>query len=245
MELDGRTVAGAVGRGGLLLAAVLAALSVGVAGGFGIVSRDLRSFEAAPAGGVTAVEGYVAEARAREIEPVIVYIPDREAESYEQGRLLRDHFKDCHFIVAENALIGKPDRHVQQSDHYKSLMAHDLNLYMPLLDLEQQLGAGPDDLERRRPDEEQVRAGVHSPQRPVEGDAVERAARCRVDRQAERLAAREHHLDRLAGGDGVLGHPDGVDVLVATEARLPGAAELASRRRCSSRRKIAGPFAVS
>jgi hypothetical protein len=78
--------------------------------------------------------GYAAEAHAREIEPVIVYIPDREAESYEQGRLLRDHFRDCHFIVAENALIGKPDRQVQQSDHYKSLMAHDLNLYMPLLD---------------------------------------------------------------------------------------------------------------
>jgi hypothetical protein len=78
--------------------------------------------------------GYVAEARARDIEPVIVYIPDREAESYEQGRLLRDHFRDCHFIVAENALIGKPDKHVQQSDHYRALMAHDLNLYMPVLD---------------------------------------------------------------------------------------------------------------
>lgn len=78
--------------------------------------------------------GYVAEARAREIEPVIVYICDREVESYEQGRLLRDHFRDCHFIVVENALLGKPDRQVQQSDHYRSLMAHDLNLYMPLLD---------------------------------------------------------------------------------------------------------------
>jgi Glycosyl transferase family 2 len=32
--------------------------SVGVAGGFGIVSGDLRTFEAAPAGDVTAVEGY-------------------------------------------------------------------------------------------------------------------------------------------------------------------------------------------
>ena len=31
---------------------------VGVAGGFGIVSSDLRTFEAAPAGDVTAVEGY-------------------------------------------------------------------------------------------------------------------------------------------------------------------------------------------
>ena len=78
--------------------------------------------------------GYVAEARAREIEPVIVYIPDRELESYEQGRLLREHFRDCHFVVVENALLGKPDRQVRQSEHYKALTAHDLNLYMPLLD---------------------------------------------------------------------------------------------------------------
>ena len=33
--------------------------SVGVAGGFGIVSKDLRRFEAAPDGPVTAIEGYV------------------------------------------------------------------------------------------------------------------------------------------------------------------------------------------
>ncbi|HLL28811.1 MAG TPA: hypothetical protein VKT73_14320 [Xanthobacteraceae bacterium] len=78
--------------------------------------------------------GYVEEAHRHEIEPVIVYIPDREAASYEQGRLLRDHFKQCHFIVVENALLGKPDKHVQQSEHYKALMAHELNLYMPLLD---------------------------------------------------------------------------------------------------------------
>jgi hypothetical protein len=78
--------------------------------------------------------GYVAEARAREIEPVIVYIPDREAGSYKEGRLLREHFRDCHFIVVENALIGKPDKHVQQSEHYKALTANDLSLYMPTLD---------------------------------------------------------------------------------------------------------------
>ena len=78
--------------------------------------------------------GYAAEARARGIEPVIVYIVDREAESYEQGRILRDHFKDCHFIVVENALIGKPDKQTQQNDHYRALAAHDLNLYMPILD---------------------------------------------------------------------------------------------------------------
>jgi hypothetical protein len=40
------------------LVGALADPAVGVAGGFGIVSRDLRSFEAAPSGDVTAVEGY-------------------------------------------------------------------------------------------------------------------------------------------------------------------------------------------
>jgi hypothetical protein len=40
------------------LVAALDGPTVGVAGGYGIVSRDLRKFEDAPAGDVTAVEGY-------------------------------------------------------------------------------------------------------------------------------------------------------------------------------------------
>ena len=87
------------------------------------------------------------------------------------------------------------------------------------LDLEEQLGRCADDLERGRPDEEQVRARVDPAQRAVEADA-RRAVGRPGRRQLERLAPREHDLDRLAGGDRVLGDLDGPDVLVAAEARL-------------------------
>ena len=87
------------------------------------------------------------------------------------------------------------------------------------LDLEEQLGARPDDLERGRPDEEQVRARVHPSKRAVQADAVDRPA-VGPDRQLERLAPGEHDLDRLAGGDRVLGDLDRPDVGVAAEARL-------------------------
>ena len=46
-------------------------------------------------------------------------------------------------------------------------------------DLEQELGAGADDLVRRHPDEEQVRAGIDASEGPVQPDAVEGAARHR------------------------------------------------------------------
>ena len=102
------------------------------------------------------------------------------------------------------------------------------------LGLEQQLRRGADDLELRRPDEEQVRARVDAPERAVQADAVERRAGRRVGRQVERLAAREHDLDRLAGRDRVLGDLDRVDVLVAPEARLD------RRRRAAGRAVGAG-----
>ena len=76
------------------------------------------------------------------------------------------------------------------------------------LDLEEELGAGPDDLERRRAHEEEVRARVHLPQRAVEADAVERPAVGALG-QGDRLAAGEDDLDRLAGGDRVLRAADG------------------------------------
>ena len=56
--------------------------------------------------------------------------------------------------------------------------------------------------------------------------------------QVERLAACQHDLDRLAGGDRVLGGLDGADVLVAPEARVgEGRRPPASARR--SRRSLA------
>ena len=113
------------------------------------------------------------------------------------------------------------------------------------LDLEEQLGARPDDLERRRPHEEQVRAGVHPAQGAVQADPAHLAAigRCR---QLERLAPGKDHLDRLALGDRLLGNLDGVDVLVAAEAGRAGLVAgrnrlgLATSRHPARRRAQAG-----
>ena len=90
------------------------------------------------------------------------------------------------------------------------------------LDLEEQLGRGADDLERRGPDEEQVRTRVDPPERPVQPDPVEGRACGGIIGQRKRLAPREHDLDRLARGDRLLGHLDRVDVGVSTEAGLDG-----------------------
>jgi hypothetical protein len=65
------------------------------------------------------------------------------------------------------------------------------------LDLEEELRARADDLERGRPDEEQVRAGIHPTKRPIEGHALQRSAGRRIERQPERLASGEDDLDRL------------------------------------------------
>ena len=78
--------------------------------------------------------------------------------------------------------------------------------------------------------EEQVRGRVDPAERAVQADAVERPARRGVDRQIERLAPGEDDLDRLAGGDRVLGDLDRADVLVAPEAGFDGRGAQAGRR---------------
>jgi hypothetical protein len=86
------------------------------------------------------------------------------------------------------------------------------------LDLEEQLRGRADDLERGRPHEEQVRAGIDPAERPVQADAIDGRPGRWIDGHRERLATREHDLDGLACGDRVLGHLDGVDVLLTAEA---------------------------
>lgn len=78
--------------------------------------------------------GYVAEARERDNEPVILYILDREAESCAQGISLREHFRDCSFFVVHNDFLGKSDRQVQNSAAYQTLARHDLQMRLPALD---------------------------------------------------------------------------------------------------------------
>jgi len=78
--------------------------------------------------------GFVAEAKARDNEPVIFYIHDHEADSFAEGRRLREQFRDCHFVVTQNSNFGQPDRQIQRTEDYKMLKMHDLHLFIPTLD---------------------------------------------------------------------------------------------------------------
>ena len=76
---------------------------------------------------------YLAEARLREIEPVIFYIVARDRESYEHGQALRDRF-DCPFVVVDNAFLGEPSEEARRSSAYAALASHPLHMRMPPLD---------------------------------------------------------------------------------------------------------------
>jgi hypothetical protein len=78
--------------------------------------------------------GYIQEARERGNEPAIFYILDREAETYKRGLSLREHFKDCSFVLVENEANGRPDRAVQLGVDTMTLMRHDLQMKLPSLD---------------------------------------------------------------------------------------------------------------
>lgn len=75
----------------------------------------------------------VAEARSKNIEPIIFYIPDRRADSYEAGVILRDNFPDCAFIVVDNAFLREPKRNARQAPSYQLLRVHNWRFYMPTL----------------------------------------------------------------------------------------------------------------
>ncbi|MDO8533727.1 MAG: hypothetical protein Q7S17_03170 [Xanthobacteraceae bacterium] len=77
---------------------------------------------------------YAAEARSRGIEPVIFYIPDRDPESYEQGRLLRERCKDCSFVLVENAFVGEIGKDTRRSTAYAAFKSHYLRMTLPQLD---------------------------------------------------------------------------------------------------------------
>jgi hypothetical protein len=77
---------------------------------------------------------YVAEAKARGIEPVIFYIPDRDVETYEQGRNIRDFFHDAAFVLTENAFLGELAKDTRRSESYLAFKNHRPLLEVPTLD---------------------------------------------------------------------------------------------------------------
>jgi ribosomal 30S subunit maturation factor RimM len=77
---------------------------------------------------------YVAEARARNVETVIFYIPERDAESYEEGGRLLARFPDCAFVTAENENLGEIDKYARVGDGYLALKQHARRMLIPRLD---------------------------------------------------------------------------------------------------------------
>ena len=76
---------------------------------------------------------FLAEARANNVEPVIVYIPHYDAEDFERGFRIREHF-NCEFMLAENAFLGAAPQSLHSVNSYWALKAHPVHMMIPLLD---------------------------------------------------------------------------------------------------------------
>jgi hypothetical protein len=76
---------------------------------------------------------FVTEARANNVEPVIVYVPHYEADDFERGFRIREHF-NCEFLLAENAFLGVAPQSLHSVNSYWALKAHPAHMMIPLLD---------------------------------------------------------------------------------------------------------------
>jgi len=77
---------------------------------------------------------FVSEARGRQVEPVIFYIADRNADAYEEGRQLRERFSDCALVLVENVFLGPLKEKTLRSAGYRAFDSHELCMMLPLLD---------------------------------------------------------------------------------------------------------------
>lgn len=75
----------------------------------------------------------VSEARANNVEPVIVYVPHYEAEDFERGFRIREHF-GCEFMLGENAFLGEAPQSLHGLTTYWALKAHPVRMMVQLLD---------------------------------------------------------------------------------------------------------------
>jgi hypothetical protein len=77
---------------------------------------------------------FVPEARERNVEPVIFYIADRNADSYEEALQLSERSGGCTLVAVENALLGLPSEPVRRSSAYQAFVKQELHMTMPVLD---------------------------------------------------------------------------------------------------------------
>jgi len=76
---------------------------------------------------------FVSEARSNKVEPVIVYVPHYEADDFERGFRLREHF-GCEFLLAENAFLGVAPQALHSVNAYWALKSHPVHMMIPVLD---------------------------------------------------------------------------------------------------------------
>jgi hypothetical protein len=79
---------------------------------------------------------FVSEARARQIEPMIFYIADRNPDAYEEGRLLLERFADCALVLVENVFLGPLKERTLHSAGFRAFETHDLCMTLPVLEPE-------------------------------------------------------------------------------------------------------------
>jgi hypothetical protein len=77
---------------------------------------------------------YVAEARAGGIEPVIFYIPDIDAGSYEQAATLREQLREASFVLVRNEALGEPSRDTTRTASFAAFASHVPRMTLPRLD---------------------------------------------------------------------------------------------------------------
>jgi hypothetical protein len=77
---------------------------------------------------------FIAEARASGLEPLIVFIPEGDADSYEQGAALRAQFPDCGFVLVHNEVLGEPSRDILRKDHLAAFLSQVMRMALPRLD---------------------------------------------------------------------------------------------------------------
>jgi hypothetical protein len=77
---------------------------------------------------------YVSEARASGFEPVILFIPDTGADSYEQGMEIREQFRGSGFALVRNEAVGEPSREALRNLNFAAFVSNMPRLTLARLD---------------------------------------------------------------------------------------------------------------
>ena len=77
---------------------------------------------------------FIAEAKAHQVTPAVLYILDRDRDSFEEAVRLRERLNDCPFVVVENEFLPRPSAATRQGSAYRALQTHQPRMSMPALE---------------------------------------------------------------------------------------------------------------